>query len=207
MAGSTVRRELATCTSTSARCYQACHPALALSGWAAARRCLINRHPCRDSHHTITQARQLALRRRLRLPLRLRLHRCGPSPGCGGLVNVFGLLARRAKIVERALVRVAREAVGADGQVVPQQWLSNTTAPGVAPDDRRCLDLVICYGASPMGGALCCDATLVSPPTRKGQPQPGMHDGAMLRGAGSEPLTPSSAPASRARLRDRWALE
>ena len=135
--------------------------ALALSSWAA-RGCLVNRHP----------AMQLALRRRLRLPLPLRPKRCGPSPGCGGLVDVFGdhalacprtgLLVRRAKIVERAWVRVAREAVGADGQVVPQQWLSNTTAPGVAPDDRRRLDLVI-YGASPMGGALCCDATLVSP--------------------------------------------
>ena len=132
---------------------------------------------------------QLALRRRLRLPLPLRLNRCGPSPGCGGLVDVFGdhalacprtgLLARRAKIVERAWVRVAREAVGADGQVVPQQWLCATTAPGVAPDDRRRLDSVI-YGASPMGGALCCDATLVSPLTRTGQPQPA-DDGAMLR--------------------------
>eukprot|EP00439_Symbiodinium_sp_Y106_P083243 s600_g23.t1 len=129
-------------------------------------------------------AMQLALRRRLRLPLPLRPKRCGPSPGCGGLVDVFGdhalacprtgLLARRAKIVERAWVRVAHEAVGADGQVVPQQWLSNTTAPGVAPDDRRRLDLVM-YGASPMGGALCCDRT--------GQPQPctAAHDGAMLR--------------------------
>ena len=34
-----------------------------------------------------------------------------------------------------------------------------------------------------MGGALCCDATLVSPLTRTGQPQPcaAAHDGAMLR--------------------------
>ena len=31
-------------------------------------------------------------------------------------------------------------ALGADGQVVPQQWLCATTAPGVAPDDRRRLD-------------------------------------------------------------------
>ena len=79
-------------------------------------------------------------------------------------------------------MRVAREAVGADGAVVPQQWLGATTAPGVATDNRRRLDLVI-YGASPMGGALCCDATLVSPLTRTGRPQPGTaaHDGAMLR--------------------------
>ena len=36
---------------------------------------------------------------------------------------------------------------------MPQQWLVNTTAPGIAPDDRRRFDLVI-YGAAPLGGAL-----------------------------------------------------
>ena len=123
-------------------------------------------------------AMQLALRRRLRLPLHLSSRRCGPSPGCGAQVDAFGdhtlacprtgLSARRAKILERAWVRVARKAVGADGQVVPQQWLAHTTAPNVDPADRRKLDLVI-YGATPLGGALCCDATLVSPLTRTGQ--------------------------------------
>ncbi|CAE7316914.1 unnamed protein product [Symbiodinium sp. KB8] len=44
-----------------------------------------------------------------------------------------------------------------------QQWLVNTTAPGVAPDDRK----------RPLGGALCCDATLVSPLTRAGGPHSG----------------------------------
>ena len=126
-------------------------------------------------------AMQLALRRRLRLPLHLSSRRCGPSPGCGAQVDAFGdhalacaitgLLARRAKILERTWVRVAREAVGADGQVVPQQWLAHTTAPNVVPADRRRLDLVI-YGATPLGGAPCCYATLVSPLTRTGQPQP-----------------------------------
>ena len=56
--------------------------------------------------------------------------------------------------------------------MVPRQWLVNTTAPGVAPDDRRRLDLVI-YGAAPLGGALCCDATLVAPLARDGEPHPG----------------------------------
>ena len=111
-------------------------------------------------------AMQLALRRRLRLPLHLSSRRCGPSPGCGALVDAFGdhtlacprtgLLARKAKILERAWVRVAREAVGADGQVVPQQWLAHTTAPNVDPADRRRLDLVI-YGATPLGGVFPCD--------------------------------------------------
>ena len=78
-----------------------------------------------------------------------------------------GLLARRAKVVERAWVRVAHEAVGAEGQVVPQQWLAHTTATGVPTEDRRRLDLVV-YGATANGEALCCDATLVSPSRGQG---------------------------------------
>ena len=144
--------------------------------------------PSEPSLTLAPQAMQLALRRRLRLPLPLSPNRCGPSPGCGQQVDEYGdhalacprtgLLARRAKIVERAWVRVAREAVGSDGQ----QWLVRTTAPGVPADDRRRLDLVV-YGATPRGGALCCDATLVSPLAHTGHPQPGAAetDGAVLR--------------------------
>ena len=81
------------------------------------------------------QAMQLALRRRLRMPLPLSHGRCGPTHGCGGQVDRFGdhalacprtgLLARRAETLEHAWVRVAREAVGAEGQEVPQQWLAH----------------------------------------------------------------------------------
>ena len=73
---------------------------------------------------------------------------------------------------------------GAEGQVVPQQWLVHTTAPGVHADDRRRLDVVI-YGATTNGTALCCDATQVSPLTCTGQPQPCTADldGAALRTA------------------------
>ena len=53
-----------------------------------------------------------------------------------------------------------------------QQWLANTTAPGVAADDRRRLDFVI-YGAAARGEALCCDATLVAPIRRDGSPVAG----------------------------------
>ena len=82
-----------------------------------------------------------------------------------------GLLARRAKPLERAWIKVVREAVGPEGQVVPQQWLVRTPAPGVDPDDRWRLDFVA-YGATQLGEALCCDVTLVSPLTRDGRPQP-----------------------------------
>jgi len=101
------------------------------------------------------QAMQLARRRRPRLPLPLCPNRCGPRPGCGQRVDVYGdhalacprtgLLARRAIIVERAWVRVAREAVkgpkGKSSLSILQQWLAHTTAPGVPSDNHRQLDL------------------------------------------------------------------
>ena len=51
----------------------------------------------------------------------------------------------------------------------------------VDPADRRCLDFVA-YAATPLGEALCCDVTLVSPLTRDGRPQPSAttRDGAMI---------------------------
>ena len=134
----------------------------------------------------------IALRRRLRLPLPVAQGRCGAhGPGCGAAVDVYGdhyaacprtgLLARRAKPLERAWIRVVREALGPEGQVVPQQWLVRTPAPGVDPDDRRRLDFVA-YGATQLGEALCCDVTLVSPLARDGRPQPSSttRDGAAL---------------------------
>ena len=75
---------------------------------------------------------QIALRRRLRLPLPLAPLRCGEggAHGCGRHTDEFGdhslacprtgLLARRAKGLEWAWVRVACEAVGPEGRVVPQ---------------------------------------------------------------------------------------
>ena len=64
---------------------------------------------------------------------------------------------------------------------MPQQWLARTSAPGVHPADRRRLDFVA-YGATPLGEALCCDVTLVSPLTREGRPQPSAasRDGAAI---------------------------
>ena len=101
----------------------------------------------------------LALRRRMRLPLPITRARCGGdgTPGCRALAHNLGdhamacprtgLLARRGFVLERAWIQVVREAIGPEGRVVPQQWLANTTAPGVAADDRRQLDFVI-YGAA-----------------------------------------------------------
>lgn len=135
----------------------------------------------------------LAFRRRLRLPLPYTEARCGGHglPGCGRALDPLGdhgascprsgALARRAHVLEHAWVRVAREAVGPEGRVVPQQWLCHTNAPGVRSDDRRRLDMVI-HGATALGEALCCDATLVSPLTSAGAPAHGAahRDGAAL---------------------------
>ena len=49
---------------------------------------------------------------------------------------------------------------------------ARTSARDVDPADRRRLDLIVVYGATPLGEALCCDVMLVSPLTREGQPQP-----------------------------------
>ena len=158
------------------------------------------------------QAMLVALQRRLRLALPLCPRRCGPNPGRGGTVDTFGdhalacprtgLLARRAKVVERAWVQVAWEAVGPESQVVPQQWLAHTTAPGVQPQDRRRLPgpRRVC---TTRGGALCCDATLVSPLTRTGHPQPcavqidGAGPPCKLQSLASRQPTPSSRAEAR----------
>ena len=71
----------------------------------------------------------------------------------------------------RAWIQVVRGAVGPEERVVAQQWLANTTAPGVA-EDRRRLDFVI-YGAAARGEALCCESNLVSPIRRHGSPVAG----------------------------------
>ena len=89
----------------------------------------------------------IALRPRLRLPLPVAPHRCGAHAHvCGAAVDAYGdhhtacprtgLLARRAKPVEHAWVRIAREAVGPEGQVVPQQWL--VTPPIAAASTLSC---------------------------------------------------------------------
>ena len=56
----------------------------------------------------------------------------------------------------------------------PQQWLAQHLSD--EPELR-------CFEATPLGGALCCDATLVSLLTRTGLPQPcdAAHDGAALQ--------------------------
>ena len=150
------------------------------------------RLPMRDAAVGVTRLRTAECSFVDRMPLPICHGRCGPTHGCGAQVDRLGdhalvcprtgLLARRAKVIERAWVRVAREAVGAEGQVVPQQWLVHTTAPGVRAEDRRRRHL---RSDAQRLRAVLRDATLVSPLTRTGQPQPCAADvdGAALRTA------------------------
>ena len=70
----------------------------------------------------------------------------------------------------RLAVRVASEAVGLQGQVVPQQWLAHPTAPGVRPQDRRRLDPVV-YGATTQGARFAAMRPWRPPLSRTGHPQ------------------------------------
>ena len=80
---------------------------------------------------------------------------CGGAgmPGCGGALDALGNHAaacpRSGLLIEQAWVRVARGALGPEARVVPQQWLAHTTAPGVAADDRRRLDIRPIWRHSP----------------------------------------------------------
>ena len=80
MAGSTVRRELATCTSARARPARSCVSGLHAGAWLT----------------TIPTELATTLPSK-RLPPLLRLSRCGPSAGCGGLAHML------AKLVEASL--------------------------------------------------------------------------------------------------------
>ena len=82
-----------------------------------------------------------------------------------------GRLRRRAEVLERALLRIVREA-GAT-RSVPQPMVRRLGILGVAETDTRRLD-VAAYGLDVRGGLpLLLDATLRSPFSREGVPHPG----------------------------------
>ena len=114
---------------------------------------------------------QVALRRRLRLPLPLVHRTCGQAVGHGcrshvddlgdhlAACNRTGLLARRANPIERAWTRVAREA---GARVAHKQLLRDTNVPLANPRDQRQLEFVATglplHHCVPFG----CDCTVVS---------------------------------------------
>ena len=66
--------------------------------------------------------------------------------------------------------RVASPKVSANIRARPRDTRRRkVSARDVDPAHRCRLDLVV-YGATPLGEALCCDVTLVSPLTREGRP-------------------------------------
>ena len=123
MAGSTRRRILATLTFATACCCRPCPPTVP---GRASRRGVADSHPRRQRPRPAPGSTHLQ-------------HLRGTYAGLRSVPGRFwdhatpcprtGLFARRARLVEHASVQVAREAIGSEGKVVPQQWLTHTTAP------------------------------------------------------------------------------
>ena len=156
MAASTVRRELATCT----------------------HGCLVNSHSSGGCHHTAPTSNAACCAPPCALSASAHLPDAASSSTRSAIFGDHALACPRTgvvdsaswqvKVVERA-VRVAREAVGADGQVG-----SNNRSPDAASTWRP---------------------TEQSPCTRTGQPQPcaAAHDSAMLRVAERRMLSRSNS--------------
>jgi len=130
---------------------------------------------------------QVALRRRLRLPLPASARRC-PGRRCQRHLDPLGDhlasctrvggVQRRAKPLERAWQRVFREA---GGRVLPQCRLSELNL-GLRSTDGRRVDLVARGLPLFDGVPVCGDATMVSPLHANGTPWAGAedHDGVAL---------------------------
>ena len=98
----------------------------------------------------------------------------------GGIMPSHARALATWRLVERAWIAVCFEVVGPEGHVVPQHWLTHTSAPNTV-----CASIVV-YGASQQGLALCCDATLVSPITRgRAAPRAEQTAGVALQAAGA----------------------
>ena len=130
-----------------------------------------------DAASTLTpDLMHVALRRRLRLPLPLTGRRCGAQGrhGCGAEVDAYGdhsfacprtgLLPRRGFVVERAWVQVAREAVGSEGRVVPQQWLAHTIRRRKSGPTTAAVSTSSSTGRRPLG-RLCVAMRHSCPPS------------------------------------------
>lgn len=137
-----------------------------------------------------SQLLQVALRRRLRIPLGLGTRWCqgrrwsfrlDPKGDHVAACRWTGLLQRRAKPLERVWQQVLRKA---GARVVPQRLMRDMDV-AVRADGGRQLD-VVAYGLPLYGGLpLCGDATLVSPLDAAGWPKFGsdVHDGACFAAA------------------------
>ena len=90
----------------------------------------------------------------------------------------FAFIAHYLILVERAWVRAGREAVGPEGQVVPQQWPAQTTAP--APYIHRTVDAPTVWRDRSWWGVLLRCGFGVSSPTRR--MRPGLWTAAALQG-------------------------
>ena len=109
---------------------------------------------------------------------------CGPGLGLGhaSALGPRRTVAKRSEEKKKGSLAPAYAAGSNLHALSGKHTQCRSAYPQEKQEDRRRLDLVV-YGATPHGGALCCDATLVSPLTRTGHPQPCTVtiDGAALR--------------------------
>jgi hypothetical protein len=121
---------------------------------------------------------QVALRRRLRLPLpagqsRCRGRHCRKELDDWGdhvtACTKSGLVKRRAKPLEQAWVRVFKEA---GATVLENQQLRDMKIPGVRAGDKRAVEIVAKNLPLHHGMPLAIDATLGSPIRTSGEPVP-----------------------------------
>ena len=92
-AGNSTRRTLATSTIATACCCQPCRPTTGrcFAPSPGRAQALGLPHLAASPGEALSlEAIQVALQRRLRLPLPIASGRCGPSPGCGGPVDLLG---------------------------------------------------------------------------------------------------------------------
>ena len=138
---------------------------------------------------------QIALRRRLRLPLPLCASRCN-GKACRKLLDrlgdhrascqLAGRLKRRSRPLERVWARFFREA---GARVVEHAFLRDTSIPGIRADDGRHVEILASGLPLYHGVPLAVDASLVSPLHADGTPW--AHAASQDGVARSPPLIPN----------------
>ena len=206
MAGSTVRRALATYTSASAHVAQRLR-ALALSCWAA-RGCLVNRQPGRPSHHAVPASHAACVApptapptpppsKSVRPLSRMRRARRRLRRPCLGLPSHWAFTSasqdRRTGVGESC----ARSRIGQMAR-----WSrSSGSAPLLLPALRQTTDAVLTWSST--AHRLCEEPCAATRPLCRRGPARASHNPAPwrtmvpccgLQSGASEPLTQSSAP-------------
>ena len=211
-AGSFTRRGLATFTIATACCCRLCsHPLGPCYTRKAGHTLVHGCQQCRANQHSPSPRRPCSSRcgAACVYPCRLAQTVAAPAPVVGSRSTSTGTMpslapARGCWLAERKSSsglgcawparrsdQMGKSSLNNGSCAQPHRECQLTTADG----STSRLDLVV-YGATPRGGALCCDATFISPLARTGHPQPGAAetDGAERRKRSTYPELCSGGP-------------